>query len=213
MKSSKELLLLGVITNYLAMEAFPVKHLEAIRKIISTFNWSEESEKEVFEFAEKINAKYRFPSTPRQLCIECEEELVPYPLTEKGLMCCKCGKYYPLMEEKPSESPTEGRMLGVNWINSKKEKLHPHPAMERMLGVPDSYCIVDRLALLNLLTDVFPKGGYSSRGQGAYTITFKVASGDNCEITFFDVPSRAMAIARFKSRFGSNSTVLNVKQL
>jgi hypothetical protein len=47
------------ITSYIVGEKFPMKHIEAICTIVSKFNESEESEKEIFEFVEKLKGKYK----------------------------------------------------------------------------------------------------------------------------------------------------------
>ena len=46
------------ITLYLIDENFPVEHLRALFKITTWFNWSENSERDVFEFSEQLHKYY-----------------------------------------------------------------------------------------------------------------------------------------------------------
>lgn len=50
--------LLDWIKNYLVEEDFPAEYLNALTKIIVLFNDCKESEREIFEFAEKLYKKY-----------------------------------------------------------------------------------------------------------------------------------------------------------
>jgi hypothetical protein len=47
------------IADYSLKEDFPTKYMQAICTIVSKFNESEESEKEIFEFVEKLKIKYK----------------------------------------------------------------------------------------------------------------------------------------------------------
>lgn len=51
--------MLGEIFSYIAIEDFPFEHLRALKKIVLKFNWSEESEKEIFDFSDMIEEKYK----------------------------------------------------------------------------------------------------------------------------------------------------------
>lgn len=55
--NKKEALLVR-IPEYLKEEDFPAEILQAIYDLIVHFNWSDESEKEIFEFAKHIKEKY-----------------------------------------------------------------------------------------------------------------------------------------------------------
>lgn len=64
---------LFAIIEYMSEERFPLKHVQAIQTITHLFNWSEESEREIFEFVEHLKKKYPSvlhnkpsPSLPRQ---------------------------------------------------------------------------------------------------------------------------------------------------
>jgi len=46
------------IINYLVEEDFPSEHLDAISHIIGLFNEDKESERRIFEFANKLYKKY-----------------------------------------------------------------------------------------------------------------------------------------------------------
>lgn len=46
------------MVNYLVEENFPNEHLEALFKIIRWFNWSEDSERDVFEFSKKLHKRH-----------------------------------------------------------------------------------------------------------------------------------------------------------
>jgi hypothetical protein len=44
------------IADYLRAEDFPVLHLRVVRKIIGLFNYSEQTEKKVFEFIKELES-------------------------------------------------------------------------------------------------------------------------------------------------------------
>jgi len=50
--------ILKSIIDYIKGEDFPPEHLTAIKKIVTVFNWSEESEKKIFDFAEYISKRF-----------------------------------------------------------------------------------------------------------------------------------------------------------
>lgn len=50
--------LLNRINEYIREEGFPSNHLQALHDIIVLFNWSDESEKEIFEFSNYLKKKY-----------------------------------------------------------------------------------------------------------------------------------------------------------
>ncbi len=54
----KKAKLIEWMVNYLVEEDFPFEHLHSLSKIIGLFNDREESEKEIFEFAKKIEITY-----------------------------------------------------------------------------------------------------------------------------------------------------------
>lgn len=49
---------IGWIVQYIVCEGFKTPHLEALIKIIGLFNDNDESEKEIFEFAESLYKKH-----------------------------------------------------------------------------------------------------------------------------------------------------------
>lgn len=51
--------LLERIYDYIQTEDFPAEHLQALHDIVVHFNWSDESEKEIFEFSKHIKEKYK----------------------------------------------------------------------------------------------------------------------------------------------------------
>jgi hypothetical protein len=50
--------ILNSIIEYIKSEDFPPEHLIAIKKIVTVFNWSDESEKKIFDFAEYIGKRF-----------------------------------------------------------------------------------------------------------------------------------------------------------
>lgn len=50
--------ILDEIVDYIIGEDFPIEHLRALKRIVTLFNWSSESELEIFEFAKKIHERY-----------------------------------------------------------------------------------------------------------------------------------------------------------
>ena len=46
------------IVSYLVEEDFPTRHLKSMQTLVSLFNWSAESEAEIFNFIEYIHKKY-----------------------------------------------------------------------------------------------------------------------------------------------------------
>lgn len=50
--------LIQEISEYLKEEDFPKEHLRAILKIINYFNWSDESEKLIFDFSSSLREKF-----------------------------------------------------------------------------------------------------------------------------------------------------------
>ena len=49
---------LGWMISYLVQEDFPQKNLDALKTIISTFNYNESGEVDILEFAEILRKKY-----------------------------------------------------------------------------------------------------------------------------------------------------------
>lgn len=56
-KNTKEELI-QELSDYLKEEDFPPEHLRAVMKIANYFNWSDESEKAIFEFAQSLKEKF-----------------------------------------------------------------------------------------------------------------------------------------------------------
>lgn len=50
--------MLSHIVYYLVEEDFPYPHLEAIYGLVTLFNWSDKSEREIFDFVEDLKTKY-----------------------------------------------------------------------------------------------------------------------------------------------------------
>ena len=46
------------IATYLVEESFPLRHVKAIMTIVSAFNWSKESEGEIFAFADRMRRMF-----------------------------------------------------------------------------------------------------------------------------------------------------------